>query len=251
MNSRFTTNLASILILALVWEALGRGLQTILIPPLSQVGNAWLHLLKNGKLLENLFMSLGTLVAGFFLAVILGVTIGSLMGRFRGVEHLLDLYVNALMAAPTISFIPVLILWFGLGVQSRIAVVFLFSFFVIAINTLTGIKYVDSALVEMARSFGAKEREIFFKVELPAALPMIMAGIRLGIGRAVKGMVTGEMLLALTGIGAMIMQYGSAFATDALFAIILTLLVVAVLSMKLVQLIDRRLTGWKLEIAIE
>lgn len=251
VNHRLTTNLASILTLAIIWEALGRGLQTILIPPLSQIASAWYRLLTNGGLLENLIMSLGTLAVGFFLALILGVVIGVLMGRFQGVEHLLDLYINALMAAPTISFIPVLILWFGLGVQSRIAVVFLFSFFVIAINTVTGVKHVDPVLVEMARSFGAKGKELFFRVELPAALPMIMAGVRLGMGRAVKGMVTGEMLLALTGIGAMIMQYGAAFATDALFAIILTILGVALISMKLVEVIDRHLTGWKVEIGIE
>jgi len=251
VNHRLTANLASILTFAIIWEVLGNSLQTILIPPLSQVGSAWLRLVKTGGLLENLLVSLGTLAVGFLLAVLLGVAMGVLMGRFREVEHLLDLYVNALMASPTIAFIPVLILWFGLGVQSRIAVVFLFSFFVIAVNTQTGVKHADLALVEMARSFGAKEWQLFYKVELPAALPMIMAGLRLGIGRAVKGMVTGEMLLALTGMGAMIMQYGSAFATDALFAVILTVLGVALIAMKLVQALDRRLTSWKVEIAVE
>jgi ABC-type nitrate/sulfonate/bicarbonate transport system permease component len=135
--------------------------------------------------------------------------------------------------------------------ESRIAVVFLFAIFVIIINTMTGVKQVDTVLLEMARSFGAREREIFFKIMLPAALPAIMAGLRLGMGRAVKGMVTAEMLLTLTGIGAMIMQYGSSFATDSLFAVILTILLVALLAMKAVQWIDRRLTGWKAEIAIE
>jgi NitT/TauT family transport system permease protein len=173
------------------------------------------------------------------------------MGRFRAVEHFLDLYVNALMSAPTTAFVPVLILWFGLGVQSRIAVVFLFAVFVIIINTMTGVKQVDRVFVEMARSFGAREREVFFKILLPAAMPAIMAGVRIGMGRAVKGMVTAEMLLTLTGIGGMIMQYGSSFATDSLFAIILTILMVAMITMKLVQWVDRWLTGWKVEVAVE
>jgi NitT/TauT family transport system permease protein len=207
--------------------------------------------LSNGKLIASLSTSLTTLVIGFFLAVFVGVVLGLLMGRFRAVEHFLDLYVNTLMSAPTTAFVPVLILWFGLGVESRIAVVFLFAVFVIIINTMTGVKQVDTVLVEMARSFGAQQREIFFKIMLPAALPAIMAGLRLGIGRAVKGMVTAEMLLTLTGMGAMIMQYGSAFATDSLFAVILTVLLVALLTMKGVQWLDRRLTGWKAEIAIE
>jgi NitT/TauT family transport system permease protein len=251
MNSRFSTNVLSILSLAVLWEVAGRTLDSLLIPPLSQIGAAWWRLLSSGKLLSNLTMSLATLAAGFFLAVLIGIVVGLLMGRFRAVEHFLDLYVNALMSAPMTAFVPVLIMWFGLGVQSRIAVVFLFAVFVIIINTMTGVKQVDRVFVEMAQSFGAREKEVFFKIILPAAMPAIMAGVRLGMGRAVKGMVTAEMLLTLTGIGAMIMQYGSAFATDALFAVILTVLIVAMVTMKLVQVVDRHLTGWKMEIAIE
>lgn len=251
MSSRVGTNVLSFLSLAVLWEVAGRAMNSTLIPPLSQIGAAWWKLLSSGKLLANLSMSLTTLAIGFSLAMLFGIVLGLLMGRFRAVEHFFDLYVNALMSAPSTAFVPVFILWFGLGVESRIAVVFLFAVFVIIINTMTGVKQVDTVLVEMARSFGAREREIFFKIMLPAALPAIMAGLRLGIGRAVKGMVTGEMLLTLTGIGAMIMQYGSSFATDALFAVILTVLMVALLTMKAVHWIDRRLTGWKAEIAVE
>ena len=251
MKSRLGTNFFSLLSLALLWEVTGRAMDSTLIPPLSQIGAAWWKLLSSGKLVSNLSMSLTTLVTGFCLAVLIGVVVGLLMGRFRAVEHFLDLYVNALMSAPSTAFVPVLILWFGLGVESRVAVVFLFAVFVIIINTMTGVKQVDTVLVEMARSFGAREKEIFFMIILPAALPAIMAGLRLGMGRAVKGMVTAEMLLTLTGIGAMIMQYGSSFATDSLFAVIFTVLLIALLTMKAVQWLDRRLTGWKAEIAIE
>lgn len=251
MKSRSEINVLSILTLAILWEVAGRMVDSMLIPPLSKIGAAWWRLLLSGKLLANLTLSLWTLAAGFFLAVFIGVLIGVLMGRFRGVEHFLDLYVNALMSAPTTAFVPVLILWFGLGVESRIVVVFLFAVFVVIINTMTGVKQVDRTFVEMARSFGAKEREVFFKILLPAALPAIMAGVRLGMGRAVKGMVTAEMLLTLTGIGGMIMKFGSAFATDSLFAVILTILIVAMITMKLVRMVDQRLTGWKVEIAIE
>ena len=251
MKARFGTDILSILSLALLWEITGRLMDSSLIPPLSRIGAAWWKLLSSGKLLSSLGLSLTTLAIGFGLAVLFGLVLGLLMGRFRAVEHFFDIYVNALMSAPMTAFVPVLILWFGLGVESRIAVVFLFAVFVIIVNTMTGVKQVDTVLVEMARSFGAREREIFFKIMLPAALPAIMAGLRLGMGRAVKGMVTGEMLLTLTGIGAMIMQYGSAFATDALFAVILTILALALLSMKAVHWLDRRMTGWKAEIAVE
>lgn len=251
MNSQLRINVISIITLAILWEIAGQTLDSVLIPPLSKIASAWIRLLISGKLLANLLMSLWTLAAGFFLAVIVGVIVGLLMGRFRAVEHFLDLYINTLMSAPMTAFVPALILWFGLGIESRIAVVFLFAVFVIVINTMTGVKQVDRTFVEMGRSFGAREAEVFFKIILPAAMPAIMAGIRLGMGRAVKGMVTAEMLLTLTGIGAMIMQYGSAFATDALFAVILTILIVAMITMKLVEAVDQWLTGWKTEIAIE
>jgi NitT/TauT family transport system permease protein len=251
LNSQLRINVISIISLAILWEIAGQTLDSVLIPPLSKIASAWIRLLISGKLLANLLMSLWTLAAGFFLAVIVGVIVGLLMGRFRAVEHFLDLYINTLMSAPMTAFVPALILWFGLGIESRIAVVFLFAVFVIVINTMTGVKQVDRTFVEMGRSFGAREAEVFFKIILPAAMPAIMAGIRLGMGRAVKGMVTAEMLLTLTGIGAMIMQYGSAFATDALFAVILTILIVAMITMKLVEAVDQWLTGWKTEIAIE
>jgi NitT/TauT family transport system permease protein len=251
LNSQLRINVISIITLAILWEIAGQTLDSVLIPPLSKIASAWIRLLISGKLLANLLMSLWTLAAGFFLAVIVGVIVGLLMGRFRAVEHFLDLYINTLMSAPMTAFVPALILWFGLGIESRIAVVFLFAVFVIVINTMTGVKQVDRTFVEMGRSFGAREAEVFFKIILPAAMPAIMAGIRLGMGRAVKGMVTAEMLLTLTGIGAMIMQYGSAFATDALFAVILTILIVAMITMKLVEAVDQWLTGWKTEIAIE
>ena len=171
MNSQFRINVISIIALAVLWEIAGYTLDSVLIPPLSKIASAWVRLLMSGKLLSNLAMSLWTLAAGFFLAVIIGVIVGLLMGRFRAVEHFLDLYINALMSAPMTAFVPVLILWFGLGIESRVAVVFLFAVFVIVINTMTGVKQVDRTFVEMGRSFGAQEAEVFFKIILPAAMP--------------------------------------------------------------------------------
>ncbi|MBI2371041.1 MAG: ABC transporter permease subunit [Deltaproteobacteria bacterium] len=248
---RLPGGLLSLLVLAAAWEAAGHLLGSLLLPPLSQVAAAWVRLLQSGQLLASLAVSLGTLLAGFTLALALGLAVGLLMGRFRRVEQFLDLYIDALMAAPSVAFIPVLVLWLGLGVASRIAVVFLFAFFVIVVNTRTGVRQVDPTLVEMARSFGARGRELFLKVELPASLPMIMAGVRLGMGRAVKGMINAEVLLALAGLGALIMQYGSAFATDALYAIIFTVLTVALLATEVIHWLDHRLSRWKVEVGLE
>ncbi len=166
------------------------------------------------------------------------------MGRYRRLEAFLDIYMTALLTVPMISFIPFLVIAFGLGLHSRVWIVFLFAFVIIAINTTAGVRNVDPTLTEMARSFGAKKVNIF-KVILPAALPMIMAGIRLGMGRAVLGMVTSEMILAVVGFGAMLMTFSASFNSPALFATILTIVLLAVALLSLIQNLDRRLTPWR------
>jgi NitT/TauT family transport system permease protein len=158
----------------------------------------------------------------------LGVPLGLLMGRYRKLESFLDIYMTALLAVPMISFIPVLVIAFGLGLHSRVWIVFLFAFVIIAVNTTAGVRNVDPTLTEMARAFGARESELFLKVILPAALPMIMAGIRLGMGRAILGMVTSEMILSAVGFGVMLMTFGASFNTPALFATLLTIVLLAV-----------------------
>ena len=115
----------------------------------------------------------------------------------------------------------------------------------IAINTTAGVRNVDPTLTEMARSFGARESELFLKIILPAAMPMILAGIRLGMGRAVLGMVTGEMILAAVGFGAMLMTFSASFNSSALFATILTIVLLAVALLALIQYLDRRLMPWR------
>jgi NitT/TauT family transport system permease protein len=209
--------------LALIWETVGRTGNARLLPPLSKVVTAWIELLVSGQLFQALAISLQALAIGFVLSVIFGVPLGLLMGRYRRLEAFLDIYMTALLTVPMISFIPFLVIAFGLGLHSRVWIVFLFAFVIIAINTTAGVRNVDATLTEMAKSFGARESELFLKVILPAALPMIMAGIRLGMGRAVLGMVTSEMILAVVGFGAMLMTFGASFNSAALFATILTI----------------------------
>src|SRR5512135_808695 len=185
-----TLRIISLLTLGLIWEIAGRTGNDHLLPPLSKVLTVWLELLVTGQLFHALAISLQALFIGFFISVLFGVPLGLLMGRYRRLESFLDVYMTALLSVPMISFIPFLVIAFGLGLQSRVWIVFLFAFVIIAINTTAGVRNVDPTLTEMARSFGARESELFLKVILPAAMPMIMAGIRLGMGRAVLGMVT-------------------------------------------------------------
>jgi NitT/TauT family transport system permease protein len=198
----------------------------------------------SGQILGYLAASLVGLVVGYGLAAACGVTLGLLMGRYRKVEYLFDLYLNAFLATPKIVFVPVLFALFGVSRTVQIAVVFLSAFFIIVVNTMSAIRTVDATYVEMARSFGAKERQLFLKILLPGALPLTMAGLRLGMGRAVKGMINGEMFIAIFGLGALLRTYSSRFDAEKVFAILLVVIVVALTCSSVVQAVERRLTRW-------
>lgn len=243
--NRTTLRIASLIAVGLLWELAGRTGNRHLLPPFSTVVGAWIELLVSGELVRALMVSLQALVLGFLISAGIGVPLGLLMGRYRRVSTFLDIYMTALLTVPMISFIPFLVIAFGLGLHSRVWIVFLFAFVIIAINTAAGVRNADATLTEMARSFGAGERELFVKIILPAALPMIMAGIRLGMGRAVLGMVTSEMILSAVGFGVMLMTFGASFNTPALFATILTIVLLAAALLAGVQYLDRRLMPWR------
>jgi ABC-type nitrate/sulfonate/bicarbonate transport system permease component len=240
-----TLRLLSVVTLALLWEIAGRTGNSRLLPPLSIVVVAWFELLVSGQLFRALSISLQAMALGYVLSVLFGVPLGLLMGRYRRLESFLEIYMTALLTVPMISFIPFLVIAFGLGLHSRVWIVFLFAFVIIAINTTAGVRNVDVTLTEMARSFGARESDLFLKVIVPAALPMIMAGLRLGMGRAVLGMVTSELILAVVGFGAMLMTFSASYNSPALFATILTIVLLAVALLALIQYLDRRLMPWR------
>jgi len=239
--------------LILCWEAVGRTSRFAILPPLSGIMQGWWNILFTrraaggtiGTLPENLLLSGQALVAGGGLALPSGILLGTLMARYRKVEYLFDFYINAFMSAPTAAFIPIIVVLFGLGFTARVVVIFLYSFFVVCVNTSTGIRHVDRSLVEMARSFGATERQLFWKIMIPGAVPLIMAGIRLGIGRAVKGVINAEALFAIVGLGGMVMLYGNSFDMEKLYAVIFTIVALAYVLMKSVHLIEKRLTRWQ------
>jgi NitT/TauT family transport system permease protein len=187
---------------------------------------------------------LSSLAVGFGLAVAVGLPLGALMGRYRAVEHLFDLYLYAFLATPNLIYVPILFALFGVGREAQVALVFLYAFFVILANTMTGVQASDAALEEMARSFGAREPHLLRRVVLPGALPMVMAGLRLGMGRAVKGMINGEMFIALTGLGALIRTYGGRFEADKVLGVLLVIVALAVAAVGLVQALERRMTRW-------
>lgn len=238
-------DLAAIGGLLVVWEVVGRLDVSLFLPPVSQVARAWWGLLADGTLPAAAASSLRSLVNGFVPAAVLGVAVGLAMGRFAVVRLLLDGWVNALMSAPLSALVPVLIALFGIRDTVVAATVFMFSFFVIVVNTMTGVRGTEGSLVEMARVFGAGEAALFRRVYLPSALPAMMLGLRLGAVQAVKGMVVGEMLISLVGLGERLIYYGNTFLITELYAVILSVLIVALLIAQLAQALDRALVPWR------
>jgi NitT/TauT family transport system permease protein len=239
------SGLTALLGLLVGWEIAGRLNVSMFVPPITEVAVVWWRLLANGTLTGAAVASLASFVKGFVPAAALGVVVGLAMGRFAVVRYLLDGWVNALMSAPLSALVPVLIALFGLRDTVVAATVFMFSFFVIVVNTLTGVRGTERSLVEMARVFGASELTLFRRIYLPSALPAIMLGLRLGIVQAVKGMVVGEMLISLVGLGERLIYYGNTFLITELYAVIVSVLLIALLTSALVQAGDRALVRWK------
>lgn len=237
--------LAALVGLAVGWELLGRLDVSLFVPPLSRVAATWWQLLGDGTLARAATSSLASLAKGFVPAAALGVVVGLAMGRFAVVRHLLDGWVNALMSAPLSALVPVLIALFGVRDTVVAATVFMFSFFVVVVNTQTGVRATDRSLVDMARAFGAGEVALFGRIYLPAALPAVMLGLRLGAVQAVKGMVVGEMLISLVGLGERLIYYGNTFLITELYAVILSVLALALLIAQAAQVADRALVRWK------
>ena len=248
LADRFSTPLALIAGL-IVWEVVGRLSNAVFFAPFSETVRAFWELALSGRLSHAMMASLQSLFAGFALALVAGLLIGTAMGRSDTVRHMLDVYINTLMAAPLIALIPIIAIFLGLDVWGRAAVVFLFSFFVITVNTEAGMKAADPDLIEMAQSFCLSRRRIFLTVILPGAMPAVLAGLRLGMIRAVKGMVTAEMFMAITGLGALLDYYGTQFKAAELFAVLLTVIAMSMLVSSGVMLLTRPLTRWQSGIA--
>ncbi len=236
---------ASLAVTFAVWEWYGRGVDPIFFSYPTAILAAVPQMLQTGELTKAISASMSGFVIGFAAAIIMGVLVGLAMGRYRLIDDLFDAQVSALYSTPNVALIPLLILWFGLGLESKVAIIFLSAFFPILVNTYGGVRNISRNLVEIALVERARESQIFTKIILPAALPFIMTGIRLSIGRAVVGMVVAEMFTSISGLGGSIIYYGNQFKTDKLLVIIILLAVIGVSLTEIAKRVERRFASWK------
>lgn len=221
------------------WEIIGRNVGSYFLPPPSEVAGAARDAAASGQLVQALQESLKSLFIGYGLAIVVGVVLGFAMGWYRWIGRVLDPFVNGLYVIPTTALVPVIIIWFGLDLTARVVSIFLFAVFQILVSTYTGVRTRDEVLVEVARSFGARQVALLRKVVFFDSLPHIFAGLRLGASQAIKGMVVAEFLFAATGIGGQIITAADRYQTAVMFAYIIVIVAMGVLLAGAVQMLER------------
>ncbi len=245
---RWVITTISVVCALVLWEIVGRNINPIFGSYPTAIAVAFWHLTVTGELWGALSSSLRSFVAGYALAIVLGVPFGLFIGRFRTAEAALGIYVTAGYAMPLVALVPLLMLWLGLGVTVKIAVVFLMSVFPICINTWLGVTAVPKTLIEVGKSFVAPDIVILRRIILPATLPYIMAGIRLAVGRAVVGMVIAEFFTTITGLGAVIINSANNYDTATMFVPIIILMMMAIGLNSFIGWVEHKVAPWQAEI---
>ena len=213
----------------------------------SAIARAFWTSLTEGNLIADLKFSGKNFAIGFGLALVSGVVLGVIVGWYRQVRILLDPFLNALYAAPRIAMMPLIIIWFGIGMWSKVFIVFLSAFFPILVNTVAGIRNMDRDLLRAARAFCASDWQIFKTLAIPGSVPFILTGVRQGVAVGLIGVVVGEMLGSSEGIGFMVVYGGQTFQTDTLFVGFVIIIFAGILLTSLTEWLERRFSRWRPE----
>jgi NitT/TauT family transport system permease protein len=224
----------------LVWEAVGRARLSIIVPPLSSVLAAAPTVLATETFGRAAFVSLRAFAAGMAAALLVGLPAGVVMARVAGAGRLLGTWVNVFVSAPVSALVPILMAVVGIGDTTVVVTVFLFAVFVIALDVQVGVTRADRSLVEMARAFGARPYQVYTKVLLLSALPEILTGVRLGAIRGVKGVVIGQLLVALIGIGELFELYSKHFLMEEFWLLVVVVFAFAFAVSEAIGALERR-----------
>jgi len=192
-----------------------------------------------------LALSMSALVLGAGLALLIGAPLGIAMGANKSIEHIFSPYVNGLYVAPVSAITPLLVWWFGIGLEPRIATVFVFSAPVITLTCYRGARETPRTFVEVARVFGASSRQVFWLTIIPHAVPYIVTALRLGLGRAVKGTVLAELVVSITGLGLLLSGFAHVFDSASLIAVLISLLLLGLILQVVVARLERAIAPWR------
>jgi len=234
--------MASLVIWAIVWEIIGRFELSILLPPLSLILIRMVEIIPTAVFFKAFWITAKCFLIGSAIAVVAGIPIGVLMGRSIIADRMLLPWVNMFLSAPLTALVPVLMTLFGFGEKTIILTTLLFAIWIIVLDARAGVKGISQSLVEMAHSYGANGWQSFSKIYVWAALPEILAGIRLGFIRAIKGVIIGQLLVSIVGFGRLFELYSSNFLMEHMWAMLLVLFFFAFLIAEGMGIIERKVS---------
>jgi len=234
--------MSSLIIWGLLWELVGRSEVSFFVPPLSQVFVTLFEIIGSAAFQKALSETAYAFAAGVFFAVTIGIPTGILMGKNRLLDELLLPWVNIFLSAPLTALVPVLMVLFGFGMKSIIITTTLFAIWIIILNARAGVMQINRSLVEMAHSFGASSWDAFSKIYFWAALPEILGGVRIGVIRAVKGVIIGQLLISIVGFGALFELYSNNFLMKHFWAVLIVLFALAFTVSEILAYLERRVS---------
>jgi NitT/TauT family transport system permease protein len=239
--------LVSFAVILLAWEAAVRigWLNPFFTSQPTSIAAALAREARSGELARSAAVSVREFGAGFGAAILVGLTLGVVAGWYRTVEYALDPFIWFVYSAPLIAFYPLFVLWLGLGTHTVIAISFLLSVTPITVNTATGIRTLSPTLLLAARSFGARPQDVLWKVALPASVPMVVAGLRLGVGRALTGVVVAELFVPSGGLGSSIAYNGGLLRTTDMLASLMVIVVLGVVCTQGLSAVEARFDSWR------
>lgn len=236
-----------VLLFLLSWETAARSgvVNPLFTSAPTRIVRAGHRLWAEGDLWRHLQVSGTEFLAGYLMAIGVAIPLGLAVGWYKRLYFCLAPFIDALNAVPRVALLPLIVIWFGIGIWSKIVVVFLGAVIPLLINTFSGVKITEVRFLKVARSFGASELRIFWTVVLPGTVPFIFTGLKYAAGRALLGVVVGELYAATAGIGYLITVAGSSFQTDTVFVGILSITIAGVLSVELLNRLERRFDRWR------
>lgn len=234
--------MSSLILWGILWEIIGQTGMTFFVPPLSEVLVTLFEVIQTTAFQKALYETAYAFIAGVFFAIVIGIPTGILMGKNRLLDELLLPWVNVFLSAPLTALVPVLMVLFGFGMKAIIITTTLFAIWIIILNSRAGVKQINRSLVEMAHSFGASPVDAFFKIYFWAALPEILGGVRIGIIRAVKGVIIGQLLISIVGFGALFELYSANFLMGHFWAVLIVLFALAFTISEFLAYLERRIS---------
>ncbi len=245
LRPEWLVRIASVVVVLLAWQLYAPHVPRIFLRPPTDVVLAFFEMIRDGTLGAALSQSLRNLAAGLAVALIVGIVVGIVSARSWLVFNATNPWLNALYSTPSVALVPFITIWLGIGDRARVFTIALFAVFPVLINTQQGVRHVDPGLLEVARSFSSSERRLWTDVLLPSALPFILAGVRLAIGRALVGMIIAEFVISFSGgLGSLIIIYENVFRVDKMFVPVIIVAFMGIVLIGAVQWLEGRVAPW-------